>query len=158
LKVQKISMKEVEMANLTRFEPLHEIISLREAMDRLFNDAFTRPLSLVPDSRQPLVDIYQTKDEIVVKATVPGVKPEDIDVSITNDLLTIKGEFKEEKKIEEATYTLQEHQYGKFERALPLPVPVKTADAKATYKDGVLTLYLPKVEEVRPKTIKVNVK
>jgi len=146
------------MANLTRFEPLHEMISLREAMDRLFNDAFTKPLSLVHEWQQPLVDIYQTKDEIVVKATVPGVKPEDIDISITNDLLTIKGEFKKENKVEEATYTLQEHQYGKFERTLPLPVPVKTADAKATTKNGVLTLHLPKVEEVRPKTIRVNVK
>ncbi len=146
------------MANLTRWEPFHEMISLREAMDRLFNDALTRPLSLMPEFQQPLVDIYQTNDEVVVKATIPGVKPEDIDVSITNDVLTIKGEFKEEKKDNNATYHLQEHRYGKFERVLSLPVPVKTNEAKASYENGILTLHLPKVEEVRPKSIKVNVK
>lgn len=146
------------MTNTTRWEPFREMISLREAMDRLFDDAFTRPLSLVRDWVQPIIDIYQTSDEVVVKATIPGAKPEDIDISITNDILTIRGEIKEEKKVEDATYHLQEHRYGKFERVIPLPVPVVTNEAEATYENGVLTLHLPKVEEVKPKSIKVKVK
>jgi HSP20 family protein len=145
---------------LVRWEPLRELVTLREAMDRLFAESFVRPgTTFAPFGIEgPAVDMYQTKDEVVVKAAVPGVKPEDIDISVTGDVLTIKGEFKEEEKIEEANYLRQERRYGEFRREFNLPTQVSADKAKAEFEHGVLTLHLPKAEEVKPKSIKVKAK
>lgn len=148
------------MADLIRWEPFRDLMSLREAMNRLFEESFVRPTSLfAPFAESTLaVDMYETPDEVVVKASVPGVKPEDIDISITGDILTIKGEAKQEEKVEKKDYIYQERRYGSFARTLSLPTSVNADKAEATFEHGVLTLRLPKVEEVKPKTIKVRAK
>jgi HSP20 family protein len=97
-------------------------------------------------------------DEVVVKATVPGVKPDDLHITITGDVLTIRGEVKQEEEVKEEAYHIRERRYGTFSRSLPLPVPVLTDKAKAEFENGILTLTLPKAEEVRPKTIEVKAK
>jgi len=147
--------------NLVRWEPWSDLMSLREAMDRLFEESFVHPRAgwLAPLGTESLaVDMYETDDEVVVKTAVPGVKSEDIDVSITGDVLTIKGETKTEETVEKANYIRQERRYGAFTRSLSLPSTVVADKATAEFENGVLTLTLPKAEEVKPKTIKVKAK
>jgi len=148
------------MAELVRWEPFRELISLREAMDRLFEESFVRPFGwLAPTGVETLaIDMYETPENIVVKASIPGVNPEDIDVSISGDVLTIKGEVKEEKEVKEENYIRRERRYGSFCRSVALPVQVDANKAKAEYENGVLTLTLPKAEAVKPKVIKVKAK
>jgi HSP20 family protein len=147
--------------NLVRWEPWNDLMSLREAMDRLFEESVVRPRDgwLAPLGAESLaVDMYETDDEVVVKTAVPGVKSEDIDVSITGDVLTIKGETKAEEKVEKANYIRQEHRHGVFSRSLSLPSTVVADKATAEFENGVLILTLPKAEEVKPKTIQVKTK
>jgi HSP20 family protein len=147
--------------NLIRWEPWSDLLSLREAMDQLFEESVVRPRAgwLAPLGGEGLaVDMYETADDVVVKTATPGVKPEDIDVSITGDTLTIKGETKAEEKVEKANYIRQERRYGAFSRSLPLPSAVVADKATAEFEGGMLTLTLPKTEEVKPKTIKVKAK
>jgi HSP20 family protein len=135
-------------------------VSLREAMDRLLEDSFVRPGAgwLAPEAESLAVDMYETDDAVVVKSALPGVKPEDVEISITGETLTIRGETKEEKEVEEENYIRREHRYGSFSRSLSIPTAVVTDDAEAQMEDGILTLRLPKAEEVRPKAIKVKAK
>jgi HSP20 family protein len=102
--------------------------------------------------------VYETADSVVVKTAVPGVKPEEIDITITGDVLTIKGETKTEEKVEKANYFRQERRYGAFQRSVELPGSLLTDKAKASFENGLLTLTIPKSEEVKPKTIKVEAK
>lgn len=149
------------MADVIRWEPFREMMSLRDAMDRLFEDSFVRPSRVLwPQAgRGELpVDMYQTANDLVIKAAVPGLKPEEVDISITGDTLTIKGEHKEEKEAKEQDYFCRECRYGAFSRSLTIPIPVKTDKAEATFENGVLTITLPKAEEVKPKQIKVKAK
>jgi len=148
------------MAELVRWEPFRELISLREAMDRLFEESFVRPFGwLAPTAAETFaIDMYETENDIVVKAAIPGVKPEDIDVSISGDVLTIKGEVKEEREIKEENYIRKERRYGTFCRSVTLPIQVDADKAKAEYENGILTLTLPKAEAVKPKVIKVKAK
>ena len=146
------------MSNLTRWEPVREMMTLREAMDRLFDDAFTRPLGQSGISTMPAIDLYQTADEVVVKASLPGLKAEDVQITITADVLTLRGEFKQEDEQKDATYHIREHRSGLFERTLMLPTEVQGDKAKAEFEDGVLTVTLPKAETVKPKTITVKAK
>lgn len=145
--------------SIVRWEPFSDLMSLREAMDRLFEESFVRPGSwlLAPFGGGELaIDMYETDNEIVVTAALPGVKPEDVDISITGDLLTIKGETKAETKVEKANYLRQERRYGAFSRTVSLPVPIQADKAEAKFKDGILTLSIPKAEEAKPKVIKVK--
>jgi len=144
--------------SITRWEPLRDMVTLREAIGHMFDDSMIRPGSLASAPEGPAVDVYQTKDDVIVKATVPGISPEDIDVSITGDMLTIKGEFKQEEKVEKEQYVYQERRFGQFCRQVSLPTLVKADKAVAEYEHGVLTLKLPKVEEAKPKGIKVKIK
>ncbi|RMF35037.1 MAG: Hsp20/alpha crystallin family protein [Chloroflexi bacterium] len=148
------------MAELTRWEPFRELMSLREAMDRLFEESFVRPGFglLAPAAETLAVDMYETDDAIIVKASIPGIKPEDIDVSVTGDTLTIKGEIEEDKEVKEEQYYRRERRYGSFCRNIPLPVAIQADKAEAEFEYGVLTLRLPKAEAVKPKTIKVKAK
>ena len=148
------------MANIIRWEPFGDIVHVRHAMDRLFDDSFfSRPWRVVRwengESLSPL-DVYETDDELVVKAVLPGVKPEDVDVSITGDTLSIKGAFKAEEETEKRSYYLQERRQGSFHRAITLPTEVETDKAEAVFEHGVLTLTMPKAEAVKPKTIQVK--
>ena len=151
------------MANaIERWEPFKEMMSLREAMNRLVEDSFIRPGTwLTPfdvDALGVAMDVIETKDNIIVKASVPGIKPDDIDVSVTGDVLTIKGETASEEKIEQGSYLRQERRFGKFERSLTLPTLVTADKADAKFEHGVLTLTLPKAEQAKPKSIKVKTK
>lgn len=148
------------MADITRWEPFSELTTVRDAMDALFDQALVRrPRSLLTAMGESLaVDMYETENEVVVKATVPGVKPEDIDVSVVGDTLTIKGETKEEENVERQNYIRRERRYGRFSRTLSLPSHVNTSKAEAEFEDGVLTLTLPKAEEAKAKTITVKSK
>jgi len=104
----------------------------------------------------PSVDMYDKKDEIVVKAEIPGVEKENINIYLTNDTISIKGEMKKEEEVNEADYHYSERSYGSFARTLNLPVKVQTDKVKASFKDGILEIHLPKAEEVKPKGIKVE--
>ena len=146
------------MSNLIRWEPMREMVTLREAMERLFDDAFTRPLGLTDGWRGQAIDLYQTDDEVVVKAALPGVKADQVQINVTGDLLTIKGETKEESETKDKNYHIREQRWGAFERSVVLPTAVVSDKAKAEFEDGVLTVTLPKAEEVKPKTITVKAK
>ena len=146
------------MSNLIRWEPAREMMTLREAMDRLFDDAFTRPFSLRDGWTVPAIDMYQTDDEVVVKAALPGMKSDNVQISITGDMLSLKGEFKHEEEKQERAYHLREQRYGAFERTFALPTAVVSDKAKAEFENGILTITLPKAEEVKPKMITVKAK
>jgi HSP20 family protein len=148
------------MASLIKWEPLSDLVSLRDAMDRLFEESFVRmrglPTALGTEALA--VDMYETADSVVVKTSVPGVTPEDIDITITGNTLTIKGESESEEKVEKANYIRQERRYGSFQRSVALPESIVADGAEATYEHGILTLTIPKAEESKPKTIKVETK
>jgi HSP20 family protein len=145
------------MVNLVRWEPFREMISLRQAMDHLFEDSFVRFPHLSGDGvREFPIDVYQTKKDLVVKAALPGVKPEEVDITINDDTVTIKGEHKEEQETNEDDYLYRERYYGAFSRSVALPVKVKGEKAEATFEEGVLTLTLPKAEEIKPRQIKIK--
>lgn len=149
------------MSNIIRWEPMREMVTLREAMDRLFDDAFTRPLGQVDGwhgSSVPAIDMYQTDDEVVVKAALPGMKADDVQINVTGDLLTIKGEVKEKSETKEKNYHIREQRWGTFERSVMLPTSVVSDKAKAEFENGVLTISLPKAEEVKPKLITIKAK
>jgi HSP20 family protein len=135
------------------------MMTLRDAMDRLFDDAFTRPLRLNDGHWSvPAVDMYRTDNEIVVKAAIPGVKTDEVQINVTGEVLTIKGEVKEKEEVNEKAYHLREQRWGMFERTLPLPTDVIADKAKAEFENGILTITLPKAEEVRPRTISIKTK
>ena len=144
------------MSAITRWEPMREMMTLREAMDQLFNDAFTRPIT--GGTAMPSIDLYQTEDAVVVKAALPGLKPEDVQLSVTGDTLTLRGEFKQESEQNDATYHIREHYSGQFERSVLLPIEVQSEKAKAEFENGLLTISLPKAEAVKPKTITIKTK
>ena len=147
------------MSNLTRWEPVREMMTLREAMDRLFDDAFTRPLSGRDGGwSTPAVDMYQTDNDVVVKAALPGFKADDVQINVTGDVLTIRGEMKHEDEQKDKAWHIREHRWGSFERSISLPTDVVSEKAQADFDNGILTITLPKAEEVKPKTITVKAK
>ncbi|MGQ9571747.1 MAG: Hsp20/alpha crystallin family protein [Dehalococcoidia bacterium] len=146
------------MTSLMRWEPFGDIRSLRERMDRLFEDFFRGP-RIVPWESSDLVfpvDLYETEDSLVVKASLPGVKPEEVNISISGDVLTIKGETKSEEEVKQENYHRREMRYGSFCRSIPLPTRVEQDKAEATFEHGILTVTLPKAEEVKPKSIQIK--
>jgi HSP20 family protein len=146
------------MSNLIRWEPVREMMTLREAMDQLFNDAFTRPVSMSGGSVIPAIDVYQNNDAVVVKAALPGLKADDVQISVSADVLTLRGEFKREDEQKDTTYHIREQRYGSFERSIMLPSDVQTDKSKADFENGILTITLPKAESVKPKTISIKAK
>jgi HSP20 family protein len=146
------------MSNITRWEPFRDFISMRKDMDRLMDEFFSAPRTTQSGWGLPMIDMYQTDDDVVVKATMPGLDPEDLDIQITGDTLTIRGDVEQEETKEGATYHIREHQYQRFSRSITLPVMVEADKADAQMKNGVLTLTLPKAEETKPKVISVKAK
>jgi HSP20 family protein len=104
------------------------------------------------------VDVCETNDKVLVTASIPGIKPEDIKITVTGDVLQLSGEMKEDNERDEATYHVRERRFGSFNRSIYLPTPVVSDKAEALFENGVLKLTLPKAEEARPKAIKVNLK
>jgi HSP20 family protein len=143
---------------LERYDPYRGATTLRDQINRLFNESFGQ----VGDEGSlstwaPPVDIYETEHELVVKADLPDINPQDLDIRVENNILTIRGERKFEKKVEEKNYMRVERSYGSFSRSFALANSVNTEAIKADHKNGVLTLTIPKREEAKPKQIKVNV-
>jgi HSP20 family protein len=151
------------MSSLMRFDPEREFLSLRDAMNRLMEESFVLP-SMIGEVRGSgrswglAVDMYETSDNLIVKASVPGIKPEQLDVTVQGETLTIKGEMQEEQQREQGRYHVRERRQGSFSRSITLPFPIQNDKVQATFENGVLTLTLPKAEEIKPKTIKVQVK
>lgn len=146
------------MTQLVRFDPFNEFATLRRAMDRLFEDfapARLRGASETVELGFPM-DVSENDNEVTVKAVLPGVKPEDVDITVTEGVLTIRGESRQEEKEEKENYYRREIRYGAFARSVPLPTRVKHEEAEAEFADGILTVRLPKAEETRPKSIKVK--
>ncbi len=148
------------MSSMMRWQPSRDIVSLRDMMDRLFEDAFVTPRGMImPFGGSELaVDMYETNDNVVVKTALPGVNPDDVDVTITGDTLTIKGESKEETENKEENYLRRERHYGSFSRSVTLPSGLQTDKTEASFDNGMLTLKIPKSEQVKPKSIKVQAK
>ena len=123
-------------------EPFPDLMSLRQAMDRLFEGSVVRPAHFLPalsEKLTTLVDIYQDQDKLTVKATLPGLKSEDVSIDINNGVLTIKGETKSEEEVKEEDYLYQERRYGSFCRSFNLPNGLQTDKADATMEEGILT-------------------
>lgn len=144
------------MTNLTRWDPFGE---MRTTMDRLFDEGFSRPWRLIPTSTDyeagfP-VEVSETDDALEVKASLPGVRPEEVEVTVANDVLTIKAQHRETTEDKKRDYHRREIRYGAFHRSLSLPVTVDADKAQARYENGLLLLTLPKVEAIKPKQIKV---
>jgi HSP20 family protein len=145
--------------SIVRWEPFRDMMTLREAMDRLFEESFVSPRRrewLTPAEGALALDVYETDDSIVVKSSIPGVKPEDVEINIKGNILSISGETKEEEDVKEDNYMRRERRYGAFSRSLALPEGVNTDKAEAEFEDGVLKLTIPKAPEAQPKTIKVK--
>jgi HSP20 family protein len=146
------------MRTIARWEPFRGVTALEDQINRLFNDAFKRTGEQSNLSAwAPAVDIYETEHELVVKADLPDVDPQDLDIRVENNILTIRGERKFEKKVNEENYLRVERAYGSFARSFTLANTVNTDAIKADYQNGVLTLTIPKHEEAKPKQVKVNV-
>jgi HSP20 family protein len=146
------------MRTLSRWDPFRGTLALQEQLNRLFNDGIERSSEETNlTSWAPAVDIYETEHELVVKADLPDVKPEDLDIRVENNILTIRGERKFEKKVNEDHYLRVERSYGSFSRSFSLANTVNSEAIKADYRNGVLTLSIPKREEAKPKQIKINV-
>jgi HSP20 family protein len=146
------------MRTLSRFEPFRGVSSLQDQINRVFNDVFERAgdeSSLA--SWAPAVDILETEHELIVQADLPDVNPKDLDIRVENNILTIRGERKFEKKVSEDKYLRVERAFGSFSRSFSLANTVNAEAIKADYQNGVLTLAIPKREEAKPKQIKVNV-
>ncbi len=146
------------MNSLIRWDPFREMYTMRRSMDRLFDDFFNEQSGewRKPFSWDLALDVVENKDDFVVKASLPGIKPEDLDITYTENTLTIKGETKQETEKEEARYHLRERRYGSFARSITLPRVVIGESIEASYEAGVLTLRLPKSEEIKPKRIAVH--
>ena len=130
-------------------------------MNRLFDSFFGRPLAAGRATGSsvwtPVVDVYETKDDFVLDFELPGIREKEVSLSITGDLLTVKGERQFNQQRKDDAYHHMERAYGKFERTVQLPLPVQAARVTATYRDGVLEVKLPKAEEIKPKEIKIDI-
>lgn len=159
LKATKYQEVNVTMA-LIRWEPFREVETLRRQMDRLFDD-------LTPANRQPAdsqvhaawapaIEIKDSESDIVLRAEVPGVEAKDLDIQVTRDAVSISGEHRYQEQTEERNHFRSEFRYGKFRRVVSLPTQIQNNQVKADFKDGILTLNLPKVEDERRKVVKIN--
>ncbi len=141
---------------LTRWDPFQEMLNLRRTVDRFFDNV--NPDRDWPSMQWGLaLDVVENKDDFTVKASVPGINPDDLDVSYVDDTLTIKGEIKSDNEVKDEQYHMRERRYGSFARSITLPVKIKGDAIEANYQAGVLTLRLPKAEEVKPKRISIKV-
>lgn len=145
---------------MVRWNPNRDIVSLRDAMDRLFEESWVRPIRAnwedegqAHEWRLP-VDVYSTDAEIIIQASIPGVQPEAVAITIEGDTLTIRGELP--ARLENVSYLFQERSVGRFVRVLSLNLPVDADKSEATFDNGLLTLVVPKAEEIKPRQIKVR--
>jgi len=143
------------LSTMDQWEPFR-VADIQTEVNRLFENFLERPASATGRVWVPPVDMYATKDELVLTLELPGISEKDVSVSITGDLLTVKGERRFEQQMKEQDLLHVERTYGKFERVIQLPMAVQADHVKATYRDGVLEIKLPKAEELKPKEIKID--
>ena len=146
---------------IARFHPMPDVLTLREAMDRLFEDSFIRPTtwSGLPTGQIAVpVDLWDTPDAYHLRADLPGLTAEDIDINVTADTVSISGDVKGHADVSNEGWLRQERRFGKFQRAFSLPTQLESNKVEATFDNGVLTLVMPKAEAVRPKQIKITAK
>jgi HSP20 family protein len=143
---------------IERWDPFREAVSLSDAMNALLRESFIRPSSVPGQSGAGLLplDVSENENEFVVKASLPGVKPEDVQITVHGDTLTIQGESRAEEEQKGRRWHLRERRLGQFQRSLSLATPVDSEKAQATFEHGVLTLTLPKSEQARPRQIKIG--
>jgi HSP20 family protein len=147
------------MANLRRsgVDPFGEMMSLRDAMSSLFEDSFVNPRSTGGQGLSMPLDVAETKDAYVVEAVLPGVKPDDLDITFQDNVLTISGEVRQEQNTgEKANYHRVERRYGRVARSISLPTQVQADKIQANLNHGILRLEIPKAEAVKPRKITVN--
>jgi len=146
---------------IVKWDPFRDVVALQDRINRIFNDSFGR--SRDPDDEvslydwRPPVDIYETNDGIVLKIELPGVNKDDVSVEVKENVLTLKGERLLDPEIKDEHYYRKERSFGKFNRSFSLQEPIKPDLIKAGFKDGVLTVEVPRPEEERPKQITVNI-
>lgn len=145
--------------NLARWDPFRELESLQEDANRLFQERSVTPRKGAPVARMwaPVVDVIEDEGQIVVRAELAGMRKEDIDIELTGDTLTIKGKRKFENEEKKDNFVRVERVYGQFQRSFTIGVPVKSDQVKASYKDGVLEIAIPRSEEIKPKKVEVAV-
>ena len=141
-----------------RWDPFRGVGDIQTEMNRLFDNFVGRPAAAAAGERVwlPAVDVHETKDDLVLSFDIPGVSQKDVQLTITGDLMTVRGERRFEREATENTYHRVERVYGRFERSVQLPMTVQTDKVKANYRDGVLEVKLPKAEEVKPREIKID--
>jgi HSP20 family protein len=142
------------------WDPFYDLLGLKDDVNRLFNLSLTGGTVAAPGEAiwAPAIDIYEEKGDYIVKADLPGLTKDDIDISVQGSTVTIKGEKKQEREVKEGSYHCCERSYGRFERSFELPNDIDASKVKATFKDGVLEITLPQSEAAKPKQIKVDVK
>jgi len=148
---------------IVRWDPFRDLMNLQDRMNRLFDQTLSRTRGdedegLTASTWAPAVDIYETADSVVLKAELPGVNRENIDIQVRNNTLTLKGERKFEREVKDEHYLRIERSYGAFQRVFSLPGVVQRDKIKAVFKDGVLEVTLPKAEEAKPKQVKIDPK
>jgi HSP20 family protein len=147
------------MTIMRRPSPFGELLSLRQAMDRLFEDSFVRPPNWGPNATDNLslpVDVTTSTDELTIQTALPGIKPEDVEITVENGTLTIRGESKSEQSTGEGEYLVREIRRGSFSRSIALPNGLEPDKAVASFEDGLLTLRIPRAEEVKPRQIRIT--
>jgi HSP20 family protein len=145
---------------IVRWRPFRDMMNIQDEVNRLFDDFLGRPLLRTEWSEEvwsPSVDISETEDNVIIKAEMPGLNKDDVKISLQDNTLTLMGEKKQEKVEKDANYHRVERSYGVFNRSFTLPTSVKSDKIKATYKDGILSITLPKTEEVKPKEIPISI-
>lgn len=151
------------MSKLVRWNPMREAADLFNEFDRVFDSPVYRARMGMPLRTNDVVgswslalDVAEKGDVFTIKASLPGINPEDLNVTLEDNVLTVQGEVKEDETIEEETYHIRERRFGSFSRSLRFPVPVNANEIVAAYDNGVLTLTVPKAEEVKPKRIEIK--
>jgi HSP20 family protein len=151
------------MASIVRWTPFDDMVSLSEAMDRLFDESFVRPYRSSGNDNMAMarlpIDLYETEDELVLKARLSGINPEDVDITVEDGDLVIKAELRSDAALDEAkawSWYRHELYHGPVGRRINLPTLVQSDKIEATFRNGELTLVLPKAEEVKPRSIQVK--
>lgn len=147
------------MTIVRRPSPRGEFMTLRQAMDRLFDDDVFRPFTWTAgplDGPALPLDVVATPESLVVEASLPGIKPEDVDVTVENDTLTITGRTADERQADEGSYLVQEIRHGSFSRSVTLPKGLEPDKAVATFEHGILSLRIPKAEQMKPRQIRIS--
>jgi HSP20 family protein len=144
------------MTLIRRVSPFGDLLSLRQAMDRLFEESFVNPSWQFAEGQLVPMDVRADEDAVVVEAILPGVKPEEVDITVEGETLTIAGDTSSETSEQKGSVLLQEIRRGRFSRTLTLPAGLEPDKATATFEDGVLTLRIPKAEAVKPRQIRIT--